>query len=1173
MGISHMASISNQPELVSSALNAQFAQETSAICKRRSQLKLASGKRLGLALSGGGIRSATFCLGLCRGLAAQGLLKHFDFLSTVSGGSYIGALLGRLFQSAPPSEVEAGLARSNTVLLWWLRRNGRFLTPAGASDIGTVVVTYIRAWIAIAIESGFWAVMLGCVVVAPHVWHWNAASSWLTPFARLQSLWWMLAISIAIVILPGLLVSFWTTRSNTSRAQLLRDLAMQTLTALALVWLVGMHLLPTTKLAWGPTPLDNRLPDSAFWIVGAWLAAASIAFNVAINLATIFRTQFGRHAEMTQIGHARTERTAQLVFVVKGIALFLIFGALDQISWEIYRWINESRDIATTFFGSIGAGTFALIVLRAFLENLQVLTANTNRSATSKWGAAAINIAGYVALGAMVLFWLTVVQFLVFGMPTTSFSSVASSGVRWVVLLSVTVGWFVITGANSETPNASSLHGFYRSRLARTYLSIVNPDRFGSATSWSEYANSKNTLLVQGVTSVNAGDDLSLKDYKPEENGGPIHLVNVCINQTYSNRSGIDATDRKGVGMTVSHRGYEFGPGQVRATEVTDPHEPLSRWIAVSGAAMSTGAGALTRQGLALIFFFFGVRLGYWWVSEPTERRSLSWVKRQGLALFAKPLMFLDEALARFHGTERARWFLSDGGHFENTGAYPLIKRELDFIIVADCGQDAQYRFNDLEELVRKVRVDFGAIIEFYDADQAQRLFSLPSTSLIVLPPEKLADNSSARGVLLARVSYQSGRTGTMLVIKPNLHGQLDLDVLAYAQRNPLFPQQPTSDQFFDEAQWESYQRLGEDIGGAFTLPWLNQLPCWERVNHPSGIQTAPLQSGKFSTSDAQAAKLPWRTAASAAAVGTTLGLGATGTLLLSAWQGWEQVRQSKTAHVKQINDDVDQLVKLLGAPTIAVGTSEHYHATDKIETLISQTESIRGESVTERRVAGVLNYARDRCTRQPSEESLKESCEKLEREKSVRGQNSLMYWPTEKIEIQMNPTKSQAPAAPESTQAPMAPGPTPLLTKDPSKDTPVRETIIACKARSKQVSEPLKIFLHIYDEEQRKIAEEVKSNLKMITVEKKGAVKEAVQGIENVTATALRRGNRAPFRWGVPTVIYHNQTESNCAYEIASILNTEYKSVADVRPLPTSLKGESGVIELYFPKLISANK
>src|SRR5215467_1929149 len=46
-----------------------------------------------LCISGGGIRSATFALGALQGLAENKLLNSFDYLSTVSGGGYIGSWL------------------------------------------------------------------------------------------------------------------------------------------------------------------------------------------------------------------------------------------------------------------------------------------------------------------------------------------------------------------------------------------------------------------------------------------------------------------------------------------------------------------------------------------------------------------------------------------------------------------------------------------------------------------------------------------------------------------------------------------------------------------------------------------------------------------------------------------------------------------------------------------------------------------------------------------------------------------------------------------------------------------------------------------------------------------------------------------------------------------------
>src|SRR4030095_10874222 len=50
-------------------------------------------KRSAFCIAGGGIRSATFGLGVMQGLARCKILPRFDYLSTVSGGGYIGSWL------------------------------------------------------------------------------------------------------------------------------------------------------------------------------------------------------------------------------------------------------------------------------------------------------------------------------------------------------------------------------------------------------------------------------------------------------------------------------------------------------------------------------------------------------------------------------------------------------------------------------------------------------------------------------------------------------------------------------------------------------------------------------------------------------------------------------------------------------------------------------------------------------------------------------------------------------------------------------------------------------------------------------------------------------------------------------------------------------------------------
>ena len=50
-------------------------------------------------------------------------------------------------------------------------------------------------------------------------------------------------------------------------------------------------------------------------------------------------------------------------------------------------------------------------------------------------------------------------------------------------------------------------------------------------------------------------------------------------------------------------------------------------------------------------------------------------------------------------------------------------------------------------------------------------------------------------------------------MVKPTILGDEPIDVVEYAATHPLFPLEPTADQFFDEAQWASYRHLGYRMG------------------------------------------------------------------------------------------------------------------------------------------------------------------------------------------------------------------------------------------------------------------------------------------------------------------------------------------------------------------------
>ena len=101
--------------------------------------ELAYKKKLtGICFSGGGIRSATFNLGVLQGLAALEKLNCFDYLSTVSGGGYIHQFFASWIECESLKKVQDQLkplpsASARTV--WpdpvrWLRRYSNYLTPS-----------------------------------------------------------------------------------------------------------------------------------------------------------------------------------------------------------------------------------------------------------------------------------------------------------------------------------------------------------------------------------------------------------------------------------------------------------------------------------------------------------------------------------------------------------------------------------------------------------------------------------------------------------------------------------------------------------------------------------------------------------------------------------------------------------------------------------------------------------------------------------------------------------------------------------------------------------------------------------------------------------------------------------------------------------------------------------
>ncbi len=100
---------------------------------------------IGLALSGGGIRSAAFCLGVLQALDLTGVLRYVDYLSTVSGGGYIGSSLTAAMSSKEGKfPFAAKLEKRETPSVQHLRDTSNYLFPNGPYDVLRDGAIYLR---------------------------------------------------------------------------------------------------------------------------------------------------------------------------------------------------------------------------------------------------------------------------------------------------------------------------------------------------------------------------------------------------------------------------------------------------------------------------------------------------------------------------------------------------------------------------------------------------------------------------------------------------------------------------------------------------------------------------------------------------------------------------------------------------------------------------------------------------------------------------------------------------------------------------------------------------------------------------------------------------------------------------------------------------------------------
>ncbi|MET1112578.1 MAG: hypothetical protein ABWX67_13730 [Allosphingosinicella sp.] len=164
-----------------------------------------------LCLSGGGIRSAAFALGVLQALSAKHLLTGFHYLSTVSGGGYIGSWLQRWIHEEPGG-AEAVMAKLGGVTepaeVSALRENSNFITPrvgVGSNDTWTALSISGRN---IFLNWLLFAPLLMLVTVFPNLFEASVRS---LP-TRVATVPWLATVALGLSALFAFAAAFYAVR-------------------------------------------------------------------------------------------------------------------------------------------------------------------------------------------------------------------------------------------------------------------------------------------------------------------------------------------------------------------------------------------------------------------------------------------------------------------------------------------------------------------------------------------------------------------------------------------------------------------------------------------------------------------------------------------------------------------------------------------------------------------------------------------------------------------------------------------------------------------------------------------------------------------------------------------------------------------------------------------------
>ncbi|MEN3304349.1 MAG: hypothetical protein V7603_551 [Micromonosporaceae bacterium] len=731
---------------------------------------------IGICCSGGGIRSAAYNLGALQALSAKGIYQEADFVSCVSGGSYIAASFASV-SHGPEFAGERDVVRPagadyayspGSAEEQHLRNHSHYLLPR----LAVTVRGFVALMFGVLANLGL---LLVFVFIGARMVGWLLHAAGITPGLggpdprlRLPLLWWvvppaLLVLGLASLFLDSVIEVYGKPTTDATGA--LRGGAIK-LMVLSLVAGIVMLAVPAAVVGTERLALGNR-PNAA-----AATVLAGLGFGTPEGCAAAAKGSARGACGAPHRDPAEATANAQKTDSGSPLTLAAFLAALVAMIRRVVR-------LAGGELGPLGTkpapGTSPDPGLPGLLRKAE--------SRLMPWLGSALVVA---AVALLTVRW------------TGDASMAGLGGSEWG-LAGGAVALFL--GIKSFTDiNRTSMHRYYRERLASAFTirrvrkdgrDFAEPVPYDQPLSLAAVAPGRNG--VQGPELIICAAANITDESVPPGRG--------CVPFTFTTREiGLASPPPAFAGGERRARlpveEYEAATGKRRPT--------LPGAVAISGAAISPLAGKATRPSQRLLLAVANVRLGMWlrnplYCAAPARqttqpswwRRLVDQWKQPG------PRLLLLELVGRTHLNRR--WlYVTDGGHYDNSGLVEALRRRPTTVFAFDASGDPVDQWSTIGGAISLARTELGAHVEITPGDMQ------PLDGQRVRVP-------FARGnIWYAPVDLDRPPDAMLWLTKLGVPEGAPWDVCAYARQSPSFPTDGTLNQLYGADQLEAYRALGD---------------------------------------------------------------------------------------------------------------------------------------------------------------------------------------------------------------------------------------------------------------------------------------------------------------------------------------------------------------------------